>query len=104
MVLQPTASDGAVRHSHARVIPATSTYLTLPSGGQQGEASAVVQKPKLLDQVRAALRTRHYSWQTEKASVQWIKRFIFFHNKRHPREMGEEEVGQFLSSSPPRLK
>ena len=55
-------------------------------------------KPRLLDQVRQAIRTRHYSYMTEKAYVAWIKRFIFFHNKRHPREMGEGEIGQFLSS------
>ena len=46
-------------------------------------------KPKLLDQVRQVIRTRHYSYHTEKAYVGWIKRFIFFHNKRHPAEMGE---------------
>ena len=44
-------------------------------------------KPKLLDQVRHAIRTRHYSYMTEKAYVGWIKRFIFFHNKRHPAEI-----------------
>ena len=57
-----------------------------------------VQKPKLLDQVRQAIRTRHYSDKTEKAYVHWIKRYIFFHNKRHPLEMSEREIGQFLSS------
>ena len=41
-------------------------------------------KPKLLDQVRAAVRVRHYSLRTEQAYIHWIKRFIFFHNKRHP--------------------
>ena len=55
-------------------------------------------KPKLLDQVRQAIRTRHYSYMTEKAYVHWIKRFIFFHNKRHPQEMAEAEIAQFLSS------
>ena len=55
-------------------------------------------KPKLLDQVRLAIRTRHYSYMTEKAYVGWIKRFIFFHNKRHPAEMGEAKIAQFLSS------
>jgi hypothetical protein len=54
-------------------------------------------KPKLLDQVRQAIRTRHYSYMTEKAYVRWIKRFIFFHNKRHPAEMAEAEIAQFLS-------
>ncbi|MGH7772991.1 MAG: phage integrase N-terminal SAM-like domain-containing protein [Candidatus Binatia bacterium] len=55
-------------------------------------------KPKLLDQVRQAIRTRHYSYMTEKAYVGWTKRFIFFHNKRHPAEMGETEIARFLSS------
>jgi integron integrase len=54
-------------------------------------------KPKLLDQVRQAIRTRHYSDRTEKAYVHWIKRYIFFHNKRHPQEMAEAEISQFLS-------
>ena len=63
-----------------------------------GDASATPAKPKLLDQVRQAIRTRHYSHMTEKAYVGWIKRFIFFHNKRHPAEMGEAEIGRFLSS------
>jgi integron integrase len=55
------------------------------------------QKPKLLDQVRYAIRTKHYSIRTEEAYVQWIRRFILFHNKRHPKDMGAKEVSQFLS-------
>jgi integron integrase len=55
-------------------------------------------RPKLLDNVRQTIRTRHYSYRTEKAYVHWIKRFIFFHNKRHPIELGEAEIAQFLSS------
>jgi hypothetical protein len=58
---------------------------------------ATNQKPNLLDEVRQAIRTRHYSFRTEKAYVHWIKRFIFFHNKRHPAEMAEAEIAQFLS-------
>ncbi len=54
--------------------------------------------PKLLDQVRQAIRTRHYSPKTEESYVHWIKRFIFFHNRRHPVEMSEKEIAQFLSS------
>ena len=54
-------------------------------------------RPKLLDQVRAAIRTRHYSIRTEEAYVQWIKRFILFHNKRHPNQMGDKEISEFLS-------
>ena len=54
--------------------------------------------PKLLDRVRAAVRTRHYSRRTEEAYVGWIKRFILFHNKRHPAAMGADEVNAFLTS------
>jgi integron integrase len=55
-------------------------------------------KPKLLDQVREAIRMRHYSIRTEEAYVGWIRRFILFHGKRHPLEMGEDEITQFLSA------
>jgi integron integrase len=58
---------------------------------------AVASKPKLLDEVRQAIRARHYSKRTEKTYVDWIKRFIFFHGKRHPMEMGEPEINQFLT-------
>jgi integron integrase len=54
--------------------------------------------PRLLDQVRATLRVRHGSRRTEKAYVAWIRRFILFHGKRHPAEMGGAEVTQFLSA------
>jgi len=52
---------------------------------------------KLLDQLREAIRVRHYSYKTEQSYVQWVKRFILFHNKRHPAEMGEVEIRQFLN-------
>ena len=55
-------------------------------------------RPRLLDLVRIALRTRHYSLRTEEAYVGWIRRFILFHGKRHPNEMGEKEINVFLSS------
>jgi len=54
-------------------------------------------KPKLLDQVRHATRVRHLSYRTEQAYVHWIKRFIFFHDKRHPSEMDETHVSEFLT-------
>ena len=52
---------------------------------------------KLLDQVRDVIRKRHYSIRTEQAYVEWIRRFILFHKKQHPKEMGEKEVSQFIS-------
>ena len=56
------------------------------------------QPPKLLDRVRDAVRIRHYSRRTEEAYVLWIRRFIVFHGKRHPRDLGAVEVAIFLSS------
>lgn len=53
--------------------------------------------PRLLDQVRAAIRLRHYSISTEEVYVRWIRRYILFHQKRHPRDMGAAEVTGFLS-------
>lgn len=53
--------------------------------------------PRLLDQVRGTIRARHYSRRTEEAYVHWIRRFILFHGKRHPREMGEPQVTAFLT-------
>ncbi|MFA7351169.1 MAG: integron integrase [Methylotenera sp.] len=52
---------------------------------------------KLLDLVRDKIRVKHYSIRTETQYLQWIKRFILFHNKRHPREMGAKEVEAFLT-------
>lgn len=54
--------------------------------------------PRLLDQVREKIRTRHYSLRTEETYTHWIKRFILFHGKRHPREMGAPEVAAFLTA------
>lgn len=52
---------------------------------------------RLSDQVRAALRRKHYSYRTEQNYLHWMRRFIYFHNKRHPREMAEPEVAAFLT-------
>src|SRR5436309_14904082 len=53
--------------------------------------------PKLLDRVREVIRRKHYSFRTEQTYVDWIRRFILFHDKRHPSEMAEVEVTQFLT-------
>lgn len=53
--------------------------------------------PKLLDVYRDALRVKHYSPRTEDTYVSWVKNFILFHKKRHPREMGVDEIGQYLT-------
>lgn len=53
--------------------------------------------PRLLDRVRLAIRARHYSRRTGEAYAGWIRRFIVFHEKRHPSHMGEAEIGAFLA-------
>ena len=53
--------------------------------------------PKLLDRLRTAIRLRHFSRKTEEAYVGWARRFILFHGKRHPSELGETEVTAFLT-------
>ncbi|HEV8369555.1 MAG TPA: phage integrase N-terminal SAM-like domain-containing protein [Pyrinomonadaceae bacterium] len=53
--------------------------------------------PKLLDRVRTVARVKHFSRKTEDAYANWIKRFILFHKKRHPGEMAENEIRQFLA-------
>jgi integron integrase len=64
---------------------------------QMLDIASVGRKPKLLDLVRDVIRRKHYSVRTEQAYVDWIKRFIIYHNKRHPAEMAEEDVAQFLT-------
>ena len=58
----------------------------------------LVSRPKLLDRVRWHLRPKHYSLRTEDAYLDWIRHFILFHHKRHPDEMGEKEIGAFLTN------
>lgn len=62
------------------------------------EGSEAPAPTKLMAQLRTALRTRHRSRRTEHAYVHWVHRFISFHNKRHPAELGSEEITNFLSS------
>ena len=89
--------EGGVTRSYLRLIPAAenahegvllSDQTPLPYGRQ----------PKLMDQLREALRSRHYSSRTEKTYCHWVKRFIFFHNVRHPSEMAESEINAFLTN------
>lgn len=54
--------------------------------------------PKLLDQLRERIRLKHYSIRTEQSYVQWVKRYIIFHGKRHPADMGKAELESFLTS------
>ena len=53
--------------------------------------------PKLLDRMRAEIRVRHYSIRTEETYLDWARRFILYHNKQHPKDLGADEVQAFLS-------
>jgi integron integrase len=64
---------------------------------EQGNAGEDGQPPKLMEQLRVCLRVRHYSFRTEEAYVDWVRRFILFHGKRHPRVMGAVEIQAFLN-------
>ena len=55
-------------------------------------------KPKLLDQLRFAIRTRHLSYRTEQAYVNWVKQFIHFHKMKHPEDMDETYISLFLTN------
>lgn len=70
--------------------------LNRQTGGKRMEA-AEPQPPRLLEQLRDSLRVRHYSLRTERAYFEWTRRYILFHGKRHPREMGAMEVQAFLT-------
>ncbi len=61
------------------------------------DKNVTIKPPKLLDQVRGKLRVKHYSLRTEHAYVGWIKRYIFFHGKRHPKDMEARDVEAFLT-------
>ena len=56
-----------------------------------------MEKIKLIENVRNVIRMKHYSIRTEETYISWIKRYIFFHNKRHPSEMSENEISEFLT-------
>src|SRR5438552_10247628 len=62
------------------------------------QRTAVTNRPKkLLDQMADRMRIQHLSLKTERSYIEWVRRFILFHNKRHPKEMGGSEVAEFLS-------
>ncbi|MDY0290860.1 MAG: integron integrase [Desulfuromonadaceae bacterium] len=61
------------------------------------QADKARQPPKLLAQIRESMRVRHYRPRTEETYCQWVRRYILFHQKRHPKEMGEVEINAFLT-------
>ncbi len=88
----------ALRSSHRFSYPAFSKGAPAATLCVREAGPSAAPKLRLLDRVRQAIRTRHYSRRTEKTYVAWIRRYIFFHGKRHPAEMGATEVTRFLTS------
>jgi integrase len=77
-----------------------STTAENPTASQlpgKGRDTSSPKEKKLLDQYREALRVRHYSYRTEGTYVSWVRQFILFHQKRHPREMGVVEINAFVT-------
>lgn len=78
-------------------LPANSIQASDALAGSAASVTDEPPAPKLLDRLRQAIRLRHYSIRTESSYVDWARRFILFHGKRHPQEMGAAEVEAFLS-------
>ncbi|MBI5503413.1 MAG: phage integrase N-terminal SAM-like domain-containing protein, partial [Deltaproteobacteria bacterium] len=82
---------------HTRRPAPAADSIPQPRSGRSDSSTAPPPR-KLLDQVSDALRARHYSYRTEEAYVGWIRRFILFHHKRHPAQMGKPEIERFLTA------
>jgi hypothetical protein len=80
-------------HEPVHLATAGGYVMSPESARSRGPAS----EPRLLDQLRGRLRVKHYSIRTEQAYVDWVRRFVLFHGKRHPRELGAAEVESFLT-------
>ena len=74
--------------------PLANLMTTMPSSSRGSQAMS---SPRLLDRVRAEIRIRHYSRRTEQTYVHWIRRFIVFHDKKHPSTMGAPEISAYLA-------
>jgi integron integrase len=91
-----------MKPTRARALPPPDSRVDGALRALAAEASAepvptAAAAPRLLDHLREAIRVRHYAFSTEAAYVDWTRRFVLFHGKRHPREMGAAEVGAFLT-------
>jgi hypothetical protein len=78
---------------------ASATDVSGLAANDPAAVAAAPRRPKLIGQLREALRSRHYSGRTEQAYCLWVKRFITFHHLRHPAEMAEAEINAFLTPS-----
>src|SRR5260370_35770472 len=91
------ASGSHALVSGAQVLRCITCIHPRKCGIRPGFGGKIPHMPELLDQVRDVLRMKHYSIRTEQAYVNWIKRYIFFHNKQHPEDMRKAEIRAFIS-------
>ena len=63
----------------------------------EGKVSEPISKPRLINQVREVIRCKHYSIRTEQTYVDWIRRYIYYHNKQHPKHLSEQHINAFLT-------
>ena len=98
----PAPASGAL-HPPAKAVAAPPAPAPPPNGSCLPDPSEPPPR-RLLDRVRDAIRTRHYSPRTEKAYIFWIRRFIVFNGRRHPDDMGEPEIARFLAAVATRLR
>ena len=68
------------------------------SNASSSDAKVEIGRPRLLERVHQAIRVRHYSRRTEEAYVAWVRRFVIFHDRRHPRDLGQDDVRRFLTA------
>ena len=78
-------------------IPTSSPPSNVPPTGKSVRPESAPKGKKLLDQYSEFLRNRHYSLRTEQTYIGWVRQYILFHNKRHPRDMGVEEINAFIT-------
>lgn len=91
------AQDRQSRHRKEEVRTKRSVIAAIPATVSEVASETVLPPPRLLDRLHAEIRLRHYSIRTEEAYVDWSRRFTLFHAKRHPQDMGVEEVTAFLT-------
>ena len=99
-VTAPVCAAGSAGAPAAARFAAVIHAIPMPPAGAAVASAAAdsPRTPKLLDRVRDAIRTRHYSFRTEEAYVGWIRRYILYHHKRHPADMGAADITQFLTA------
>src|ERR1044072_6924155 len=78
-------------------IPVSLPPPNVPRVGNPASPESASKGKRLLDQYSEFLRNRHYSLRTEKTYIGWVRQYILFHNKRHPREMGVDEINAFIT-------